>query len=142
MKHITARLEKISQKLKEKGLEAIAKKVDKVQDVLEQEAVEKNINPAELMSPKEAAVNEEYEFIKRAFEECDAADMEIEAAKKKKKKWVQKIDLKKGRFTEYCKQQGYDGPNQECAEKALNSEDPSVRGMSSFYLATKKFKKK
>jgi len=45
------------------------------------------------------------------------------------------VDLKKGRFTQYCKQQGYEGPNQGCAEKALKSDDPSVRGMASFYLA-------
>ena len=60
-------------------------------------------------------------------------------AKKKKTKdddWPKK--LKKGRFTAYCKQQGFDGPCKECAKKALESDDASVRGMASFYLNTVK----
>ena len=51
-------------------------------------------------------------------------------------KWPKK--LKKGRFTEYCKRQGYEGPCKECAEKALKSDDSSVRGMATFYLNTVK----
>jgi hypothetical protein len=71
-----------------------------------------------------------------------AAQRVIEAAKKRKKKWIKGIELKKGRFTSYCKAQGFKGPCQECAEKALNSPDKSVRGMAGFYKATQKFKKK
>lgn len=55
-------------------------------------------------------------------------------AGKKKEKWIQKIPLKKGRFTSYCKSQGFDGPCQACADKALQSDDPKVRGMANFYL--------
>lgn len=139
MSAVTEKLAKIAQKLKEKGLDPIAKKVDKVQEVLEQEAEEKDVDPAELMSPKEAAVNFEYEFIKEALDECNAADIEIEAAKKKKKKWVQKIDLKKGRLKKYKKP----GESmEEAAHRALNSDDPSVRGMGSFYFAAKKMRSK
>jgi len=47
-------------------------------------------------------------------------------------------DLNEGRFTSYCKQQGFKGPCKSCAEKAMDSEDPSVRGMASFYLNTVK----
>jgi len=52
------------------------------------------------------------------------------------KGWPQK--LKKGRFTEYCKRQGFEGPCKACAQKALGSDDASVRGMASFYLNTVK----
>jgi len=48
--------------------------------------------------------------------------------------WPKK--LKKGRFTEYCKREGFDGPCKACADKALKSDDASVRGMASFYLNT------
>lgn len=48
--------------------------------------------------------------------------------------WPKK--LKKGRFIKYCKAQGYEGPSETCADKALNSDDESVRGMASFYKNT------
>lgn len=55
---------------------------------------------------------------------------------KKKDGWPK--DLKKGRFTEWCKRNGFDGPSKSCADKALKSDDKSVRGMASFYLNTVK----
>lgn len=61
--------------------------------------------------------------------------------KEAKKDWIPK-DLKKGRFTEWCKRHGYDGPCKAAAEQALKSDDPSVRGMGSFYLSSQKFKHK
>jgi len=48
--------------------------------------------------------------------------------------WPKKLE--KGRFTTYCKTQGFTGPCKACAEKALKSPDASVRGMASFYLNT------
>ena len=51
-------------------------------------------------------------------------------------------ELKKGRFTEYCKREGFDGPGIGCAEKAMDSDDASVRGMASFYMNTVKPKGK
>jgi hypothetical protein len=48
-------------------------------------------------------------------------------------KWIQKIDLKEGRFTTYCKKNGFKGPCKACAEKALKSDDASVRGMATWY---------
>lgn len=57
---------------------------------------------------------------------------------KKEKGWPKKLD--KGRFTTYCKEQGFKGPCEECAKKALKSKDPSVRGEASFYLNTVKKK--
>lgn len=59
---------------------------------------------------------------------------------KKKDGWPK--ELEEGRFTTYCKKQGFDGPCKGCAEKALKSDDPSVRGMASFYLNTTLRRKK
>lgn len=47
-------------------------------------------------------------------------------------------DLKEGRFTAYCKRQGFKGPCIACARKAMQSDDPSVRGMAAFYMNTVK----
>ena len=54
--------------------------------------------------------------------------------------WPKKV--KKGRFTDYCKGAGFDGPGIGCAEKAMDSHDASVRGMASFYMNTVKPKGK
>jgi len=63
--------------------------------------------------------------------------MKVKAEEKKDDEgWPKK--LKKGRFTEYCKKQGFEGPCKECADKAMKSDDESVRGMASFYLNTVK----
>lgn len=48
--------------------------------------------------------------------------------------WPKK--LKKGRFSEYCRREGFSGPGVECARKAMDSDDASVRGMASFYMNT------
>lgn len=61
----------------------------------------------------------------------EAIDRLVEASE-----WPNK--LKKGRFTKYCKGQGFEGPGKGCADKALKSKDKSVRGMASFYLNTVK----
>jgi len=57
-----------------------------------------------------------------------------------KEAWPEKV--KKGRFTEWCKRNGFDGPCIECAKKAADSDDASVRGMSTFYMNTVKPKGK
>ena len=54
----------------------------------------------------------------------------------KKDGWPKK--LKKGRFTSWCKRNGFDGPSAACAKKAMQSDDASVRGMASFYMNTVK----
>jgi len=78
-------------------------------------------------------------FIQTALNEYNEADRQIEAAAKKKKKWVQAIGLKKGRLTRYKKP----GESmEEAARRSLKSTDPSVRGMGSFFMATRKFKHK
>jgi len=64
---------------------------------------------------------------------------EIKVAKTfEEEDWPASEELEKGRFTSYCKQMGFDGPCRACAEKALESDDASVRGMASFYLNTVK----
>ena len=50
--------------------------------------------------------------------------------------WPKKLE--KGRFTEYCKRNGFEGPCKACADKAMQSDDSSVRGMASFYMNTVK----
>lgn len=58
------------------------------------------------------------------------------AMKLREADWPKSEELKKGRFTKYCKQHSFEGPCKACAEKALKSKDASVRGMASFYLNT------
>jgi hypothetical protein len=48
--------------------------------------------------------------------------------------WPKKLE--EGRFTTYCKTQGFKGPCKGCADKAMDSKDPSVRGMASWYVNT------
>ena len=47
-------------------------------------------------------------------------------------------EVKKGRFTRWCKDHGFAGPGIGCAEKAMDSDDDSVRGMAAFYMNTVK----
>ena len=55
--------------------------------------------------------------------------------------WPKKV--KKGRFTSWCKRNGFeDGASISCAKKAMDSGDASVRGMASFYMNTVKPKGK
>lgn len=160
-------LDKVAADLEGTGRTDVALLLDKASDALEakqasEEGTEKwafdeSVTQDDLLKDVDASMKEavekeiagEVDFLKMAVDECYTADTEVEAAmrtidaaKKRKKKWVQKIDLKKGRFTSYCKSNGFDGPCQACAEKALKSDDASVRGMASFWMATKKFKKK
>ena len=58
--------------------------------------------------------------------------------KKAEGDWPESKDLDKGRFTEYCKRNGFSGPCKACAEKAMKSDDASVRGMASYYMNTVK----
>ena len=53
-------------------------------------------------------------------------------------KWIGKIDLKKGRFTAWCKRHGFIGPTKACIEAAKKSKDRSVRSMAIFAERAKK----
>ena len=64
----------------------------------------------------------------------------VTASKKESDGWPKK--LKKGRFTEWCKRNGFSGPSKACADKAMKSDNASVRGMASFYSNTTLKKKK
>lgn len=48
-------------------------------------------------------------------------------------KWMQGAVKHPGRFTEYCKKNGFEGPCEACAAHAEKSSDASVRGMAAFY---------
>ena len=60
--------------------------------------------------------------------------------KKDKDGWPKR--LRTGRFTAWCKREGFKGPSISCAEKAMDSDDESVRGMAAFYANTVKPKGK
>ena len=51
-------------------------------------------------------------------------------------KWIGKMHGGKGpeegKFTAWCKRQGFSGVTRACIEIALKSKDPSVRGMAQF----------
>jgi len=73
-------------------------------------------------------------YVEHEGQVVDESYVVLEA--EKKGGWPKK--LKKGRFTSYCKGEGFDGPSVECAKKAMDSSDESVRGMASFYMNTVK----
>jgi hypothetical protein len=89
---------------------------------------ERNISGVKLESVLQAGI----------FEESDDEDAIL--IEKEGDGWPKK--LKKGRFTQYCKGAGFDGPSIACAKKAMDSDDESVRGMASFYMNTVKPKGK
>jgi hypothetical protein len=83
------------------------------------------------MLDKVASAIQDKGLIKEA-EELDiiANTLEVEAAKKKKKKWIPK-KLEEGRLSKYKK------PGEsmaDAAHRALKSDDPSLRGAGSLYL--------
>jgi hypothetical protein len=93
----------------------------------------------ELIASDVALIEMSLQEVEAADREINAAWETIEAARKRKKKWVQNINLKKGRLTKY-KRPGES--MEDAANRALNSDDPSVRGMGSFFMAAHKFKHK
>lgn len=65
---------------------------------------------------------------------------DVEKILKEEDSWPK--DLEEGRFTEYCKREGFNGPSIACAKKAAKSDDSSVRGMAAYYMNTVKPKGK
>jgi len=123
------KLEKVAKMLDECGKDDLSKKV---RGLIPKLAAE------ELIAAEYAELEEVINGYDEANQEIAAAERIIEAAAKRKKKWTKGIDLKKGRLTEYKKP----GESMEdAAKRALNSDDPSVRGMGSFYFATKRMRK-
>ena len=140
MSNISEKLDKIASALEEAGNVDLALKIDTLSDKIElgeKEASKEVVAAEELIAS-------EYEGLEIAFREVDAANEEIamaeraiEAARTRKRKWTKGIDLKKGRLTSYKKP----GESMEdAAKRALNSDDPSVRGMGSFFFAAKKMR--
>ncbi len=58
--------------------------------------------------------------------------------KRTKKKWIQSLHLRKGRFTRWCRAQGFSGPTMACVRKGKKSKSRSVRGMA---ILAERFKK-
>ena len=57
---------------------------------------------------------------------------------KKKKKWIQKADVKKGAFTDYCGGE----VTADCIEKGLKSDDPHIVKMANLAKTFRKMAKK
>lgn len=57
---------------------------------------------------------------------------------KRKKLWIQRAVKKPGRFTAWCKRNGFSGPTMACIAKAKKSKSASVRGMANFAARAKK----
>lgn len=72
-------------------------------------------------------------------------DKQARAKRKRlKKKGKSGIVIKpqnKGKFTRWCKANGFPGPNSRCIAKARKSSNASVRKMANFAASAKKFKK-
>jgi len=96
----------------------------------------RNVNMGTMSSIKNKASKIKHSITDEAIEKILTAKKESET----KEGWPKK--LKKGRFTEWCKRNGFDGPSKACADKAMDSDDSSVRGMASFYVNTTLKKKK
>lgn len=74
-------------------------------------------------------------FYKWEGDEPTEIDSWIMKSSKKKDTWPE--DLKEGRFTTYCKRQGFkEGAGKACVLHAMKSDDPSVRGMAMWYNNT------
>ena len=42
------------------------------------------------------------------------------------KKWIQAMKMKKGKFTNWCKEHGFGGVTNECIQAGLRSKDSTV----------------
>lgn len=62
----------------------------------------------------------------------------LSEGKKKPKKWIQKADIKKGAFTDYCGGE----VTSDCIEKGLKSDDPHVVKMANLAKTFRKIGKK
>jgi hypothetical protein len=133
-----AKEEPKEEKDKEKKEEA---KEDKKEEKAEKKKEENEDEEKEAteLEPYKDLIASEYTELETAFNEVTAADTTIKEAAEKKKKWIRKIDLKKDRLTKYKKP---DESMDQAAERALKSDDASLRGAGAFYKATRTFKHK
>lgn len=140
---VTEKLDSLANTLESKGLVKQAAGIDVISNTLEVDSsddirdvmadvtVDGSENFGEIEGAQELIAASDY-YLEDAMQQVEAADMEIEAAKKKKKKWIKGINLEKGRLGKYKKK----GESMaQAAARALRSDDPSVRGMGSFYVA-------
>jgi hypothetical protein len=143
MNPLSKKLDKVASSLESKGMIQEATEIDEVSNTLDKQASETleamfsdvdTLDGADYSDVEGAAemVASSRQYVDEAMKELEAAEMELEAAKAKKKKWTKGIKLEKGRLTKY-KQEGESMA--QAAKRALRSADPSVRGMGSFYLA-------
>jgi len=95
-----------------------------------------------MINKSKALITEEEQTNSDIKSEC--SDTPVNIRKKKVAEEAENEDgwpkeLKKGRFTEWCKRNGFEnGASISCAKKAMASDDSSVRGMAIFYMNTVK----
>lgn len=51
---------------------------------------------------------------------------------------VGESEIEKGKFTEWCKNHGFEGPNISCAKKAMTTDSTDAHKMATFYMNTVK----
>ena len=59
----------------------------------------------------------------------------------KKKSGIHIKKENKGKFTQWCKDHGYEGPNASCEEEGLAAKSAGVRKMANFSRNSKKWNK-
>ena len=143
MNPLSKKLDKVANTLEATGMIPEATELDEVSNTLDKQASDTleamfsdvdTLDSTDYSDVEGAAemVASSRQYVDEAMKELEAAEMELEAAKQKKKKWTKGIKLEKGRLTKY-KREGE--TMTQAAKRSLRSPDPSVRGMGSFFLA-------
>jgi len=128
------RIKEREKKLRQKELAQQEQGRGQIQQILDEMDETSDVDILETLRSKKVANNESNAF---NLKEYRTAQFLQEA---KEDGWPE--DVKEGRFTEYCKREGFEGACIECAKKAMDSDDSSVRGMATFYMNTVKPKGK
>lgn len=58
------------------------------------------------------------------------------------KNWIQKVVKHPGSFTEWCKQQGFNGVTEECIARGCKSKNKTIRSRACLARTLKKLSKK
>ena len=143
IKHLSKKLDNVSNSLEMKGLIKEATEIDEVSNAIDIEASD---SMTEIFADVELEGCGDYKdiegaeemiaasryYVDEAVEEVEAAERELEAAKAKKKKWLKGIVKHKGRLTRYKKE---NETMEQAARRAMHSDDPSLRGSAGMFLA-------
>jgi hypothetical protein len=124
---------------------------DAVGHAPEAKSVKKEPSKHEMTAPKAKTGNPD-EVVKHAQEakktvketEMDEVDKLLEDIDKHFgiDKKLSEAEIEKGKFTTWCKKNGFEGPSISCAKKAMASDSTSAHKMATFYMNTVKPKGK